>query len=315
LNVLVTGGAGFIGRWIVKKFLENGHSVFVIDNLRVGHKENLAEFESNPKFKMVYGDILDKELLKKIFENKFDICIHAAAQIHVQDSIDDPLTNFDINVNGTINVLELCKANNVKFISVGTSMVYDTTDTEKNINEEHPVKPASPYAASKLAAEYIALAYYLTYGLPVVLLRPINTYGPFQYYEGYEGGVIIRFLRRKLTGNNLQVYGDGTQERDFIYVEDCADFIYDATFSDKTVGEIINAGSGKGVQIKDLAKLIVKDESKIEFAKHPHPQSEIKRLVFDSTKAMKMFGWKPKFTLEQGLEKTERWVESTLQTS
>jgi dTDP-glucose 4,6-dehydratase len=309
---LVTGGAGFIGRWVVKKFLENGHSVFVIDNLRVGHKKNLEEFESNPKFKVVYGDVLDKELLKKIFENKFDICIHAAAQIHVQDSIDDPLTNFDININGTINVLDLCRRDNTKFVSVGTCMVYDTANSEKNIDENHPVKPACPYAASKLAGEYIALSYYLTYGLPVVLLRPINTYGPFQFYEGLEGGVIIRFLRRKLLGTNLLVYGDGKQERDFIYIKDCVDFIYEASMSEKAVGELINAGSGKGIAIKDLAKLVVKDENRIEFVKHPHPQSEIKRLVFDSSKAEKLLGWKPKYSLEQGIEETEKWVKMSL---
>ena len=199
MKTLVTGGAGFIGRWIVKKLLDLGHTVCVLDDLSNGGIENIEEFKDNPKFKFVQGDIRDKEVLMKVFKD-IDICIHAAAAINVQESIDNPQRYYDVNVNGTFNILEEArnrnKNRNVKVVLIGTCMVYDLTSS-KAINEVHPLNPKSPYAGSKLAAENLALSYFHAYGLPVVITRPFNTYGPYQKSD-MEGGVVSIFIKSLL---------------------------------------------------------------------------------------------------------------------
>ena len=149
MNVLVTGGAGFIGRWIVKKLAEQGHDVSVIDDLSNGREENLAEFGIKP----ILCDIVDRKKITEIFKDGYDLCIHAAAQINVQESLDNPEKSVSVNISGTFNILEGARKHNTKVVLMGTCMVYDLADTSKPISENHPIKPASPYAASKLAAE------------------------------------------------------------------------------------------------------------------------------------------------------------------
>ena len=307
MNVLVTGGAGFIGRWVVEKLLDDGHKVCVLDDLSNGRKENIEEFRDNPMFEFVLGDIRDKEVLKRTF-NDIDICIHAAAAINVQESIENPQRYYDVNVNGTFNILEEARKKDVKVVLIGTCMVYDLTSLEA-INEEHSLNPKSPYAGSKLAADDLALSYFHAYGLPVVITRPFNTYGPYQK-SNMEGGVVSIFIKSFLEGKTLNVFGDGTQTRDLLYVGDCAEFIVKAAFTEKAVGEVINAGSGKDIAIKDLALLICKDAERIRHVKHHHPQSEIPKLLCDYTKAKKFLGWKPKTSLEEGIEKTKEWIRS-----
>ena len=192
-------------------------------------------------------------------------------------------------------------------ILVSTCMVYDTALTSGKISEEHPVKPASPYAGSKLAAEELALSYHYGFDLPVVITRPFNTYGPFQK-TNMEGGVVSIFAQRYLEGKDLKVFGDGKQTRDLLYVEDCADFILQSAFSNNAVGEVINAGSGKDITINDLAYLICKDQNRIEYVPHHHPQSEIQKLLCDYSKAKRLLGWEPKFSLEEGIERLKEWM-------
>jgi nucleoside-diphosphate-sugar epimerase len=312
MKILVTGGAGFIGRWVVKKLLEDGHEIWILDNLSNGRKENVDEFSGNPLLKdFIIGDIKDNELLTDIFKNKFDICYHLAASINVQDSIDDPKTTFYNDTLGTFNVLEQAKKHNTKITFMSTCMVYDKATDERGITEEHPTKPASPYAGSKIAAENMVLSYWYTYKLPAVVLRPFNTYGPFQKTNG-EGGVVAIFIKNTLEGKTLNIYGDGTQTRDLLYVEDCARFVVEAGYSDKTNGEIINAGSGRDISINDLALLIVKDERLIKHVPHIHPQSEIQKLLCNYSKAERLLGWKPQYTLEEGIKKTREWIKTTI---
>lgn len=312
LNILVTGGAGFIGRWVVAKLLEDGHRVWVLDDLSNGRIENLEDFERDPNFMaFVKGDIKDLRVLHHLFmKHSFDICYHLGASINVQDSIDDPIITFNNDVIGTFNVLELCKRKDVKHVFMSTCMVYERGWGEKGINETHPVKPASPYAGSKLAAENMVLSYYHAYGLPATVIRPFNTYGPYQKTGG-EGGVVAIFLKNKLEGKDLQIYGDGTQTRDLLYVEDCARFVVECGYSSKADGQIINAGLGKDVSINELAKLIVKDENRIKHIEHIHPQSEIPKLLCDYSKAKNLLGWEPKYSLEEGIKKTEEWIQTT----
>ncbi|MCK4732791.1 MAG: SDR family NAD(P)-dependent oxidoreductase, partial [Methanophagales archaeon] len=209
--ILVTGGAGFIGRWVVKKLLNDGHEVCVLDDLSNGRMENIEEFKDYSEFKFVSGNIRDKNLLEEVFKD-LDVCIHAAAAINVQESIDNPQRYYDVNVNGTFNILEEARNKNVKVVLIGTCMVYDLTSS-KAISEEHPLNPKSPYAGSKLAAENLALSYFHAYGLPVVITRPFNTYGPYQKSD-MEGGVVSIFVRLLLEGEPLKIFGDGTQTRD-----------------------------------------------------------------------------------------------------
>lgn len=307
-KVIVTGGAGFIGRWVVKNLLDKGHNVLVLDNLSNSSEENIEEFKDNPNFKFIKGDILDRNILSDLFKNKFDICIHLAAQIDVEESLDNPKKAFDVNVTGTFNLLEETRKSKSKFVLMGTCMVYDVASISKAIDENHHVKPVSPYAASKLAAEALTESYYRGYGLPTAIIRPFNTYGPFQK-PNLEGSVVGMFIKRNIDGKDIEVFGDGNQTRDFLYVEDCADFVVKTALSDKADGEIINAGCGKDITIAELAFAITKDKNRIKHIPHHHPQSEIQKLLCDYSKAKEIVGWEPKTSLTEGIKKTEEWFK------
>ncbi len=309
MKVLVTGGAGFIGRWVVKRLLDDGHDVWALDDLSNGRLANIAEFEGQAGWRgFSRGDIKDMALLEKLFQNRFDLCYHMGASINVQDSIDEPRQTFDNDVIGTFNVLELCRRCEVKMVFMSTCMVYDRATDPAGINELHPTKPASPYAGSKIAGENMVLSYWYAYGLPTVVVRPFNTYGPFQKTGG-EGGVVAIFIKKALAGEALQIYGSGEQTRDLLYVDDCARFVVEAGYSDKVNGQILNAGLGQDISVNDLAALVEPDLTKIHHMPHIHPQSEIMKLLCDSCKAKELLGWAPAVSLEQGLSLTREWIE------
>ncbi|MBD1381920.1 dTDP-glucose 4,6-dehydratase [Metabacillus arenae] len=311
MKVLVTGGAGFIGRWVVKQLLKDGHHVWVLDDLSNGSKENLDEFLNHKSLmEFVKGDIKDVNLLESLFLNEFDLCYHLGASINVQDSIDNPKTTFDNDTIGTFHVLEKSKKHNVKLVFMSTCMVYDRAASPSGIKETDPVKPASPYAGAKIAAENMVLSYYYAYDLPTVIIRPFNTYGPYQKTGG-EGGVVAIFIKNMLDGKPLQIYGDGTQTRDLLYVEDCARFVVQTGYSDQANGEIINAGLGRDISINELAKLIVQDDSRIVHVEHIHPQSEIPKLLCNYEKAKKLLNWEPQVSLEEGMKRTEEWIKTS----
>ncbi|MBB6215735.1 nucleoside-diphosphate-sugar epimerase [Anaerosolibacter carboniphilus] len=312
MNILVTGGAGFIGRWVVKKLLEDGHDVWILDNLSNGRRENIEEFFHMDHFKgFIYGDIKDRKLLSELFKNKYEICYHLGASINVQDSLDDPETTFNNDVLGTFYVLEECRKQNIKIVFMSTCMVYDRAYDEHGITEVHPIRPASPYAASKISGENMVLSYWYGYKLPAVVIRPFNTYGPFQKTGG-EGGVVAIFIKRKLDGKILSIYGDGAQTRDLLFVDDCARFVVEAGYCDKVNGEILNAGSGRDISINDLARLIVQSGEQIQHIPHIHPQSEIQKLLCNYSKTEKLMNWRPEISLEEGVQKTEAWIKSHL---
>jgi len=278
-----------------------------LDDLSNGSHRNVAEFDSNDQFELVEGDVCSKETVDSLFDDTVDACIHLAAEIDVQESLEDPQSHFESNVVGTQNVLEACRRTDTRLGLVGTCMVYDMADSESGISETHPVKPASPYAGSKLAAENLAESYYYGYDLPVVILRPFNTYGPFQK-TGMAGGVVSIFTSRDIDGEPLKIFGDGTQSRDLLYATDCARFIVEGTFCEEATGEVLNAGTGSDISINDLAELIATEDTEITHVEHHHPQSEVQTLRCDPTKAEAMLDWEPEVSLAEGVDRLRAWL-------
>lgn len=308
-SVAVTGAAGFIGRWVVNELLDRGYTVRGLDDLSNGSYRNIKAFEKDEKFDFFEGDVRDESDVEAVIRDDTSACIHLAAEIDVQESLDDPQSHFETNVTGTQNVLEACRTTDTRLGLVGTCMVYDMADSEEGIDETHPVKPASPYAASKLAAENLAEGYYHGYDLPVVLMRPFNAYGPFQK-TSMAGGVVSIFTNRDIEGDTLKIFGDGTQSRDLLYATDAARFIVEATFSDEAVGEILNAGTGSDITINDLAALVATGETDITHVEHHHPQSEVQKLLADPSKAQEMLDWEAEVSLEEGVNRLREWLKS-----
>ena len=311
MRIPVTGAAGFIGRWVVGELLARGHSVLPIDNLIAGDEQNLAEFAGHPGLlPFERGDVRDAAACRR-WTSGVDAVAHLAASISVQDSIDDPATTFENDVVGTFQLLEGARASGARVLFMSTCMVYDRATTPEGISEDHLTKPASPYAASKLAGEALTLSYFHAYGLPTTVVRPFNTYGPFQRSVG-EGGVVAIFSRRSLSGEQLRIYGDGTQTRDLLYVSDCARFVCDALLSEAATGQILNAGTGADVSVNELAAAIESDGSRIVHVEHIHPQSEIAVLRCDPHRAADLLGWRPEVALDVGLAHVRSWMADRL---
>ncbi|OGH42842.1 MAG: hypothetical protein A3B53_02235 [Candidatus Levybacteria bacterium RIFCSPLOWO2_01_FULL_42_15] len=310
MKILVTGGAGFIGRWVVKNLLEKRHDVFIIDSLVRGNENNLHEFKKKAHFKDFYKvDITNKKALGNIFKEKFDVIFHLASSCDVGLSIDNPTETFKTDIYGTFLLLEESRKSNTKFVFVSTCMIYNI-NANIAITEESPTMPRSPYAAGKLASEGLVLSYQHAYKLPVVILRPFNTYGPFGLFEKArgEGGVINLFLKCFIQNNNLHIYGSGKQTRDFLYVENCAEYIVRIGLSKRAEGEIFNISTGRETSINELARIICKDKSRITYIKHHHEQSEIMRLYGDMAKAKKIILPSVLVSLEDGIKKTMMWL-------
>lgn len=311
-RILVTGAAGFIGRWVVGQLLAEGHEVLPIDNLMAGDVTALDEFRGHPNMRAFEeGDVRDAAACRR-WAGGVDAIAHLAASISVQESIDDPATTFENDVVGTFNVLEAARAVGARVLFMSTCMVYDRAG-DAGIDEDHPTRPASPYAASKLAGEALTLSYHHAYGLPTTVVRPFNTYGPFQRSVG-EGGVVAIFTRASLAGEELRIYGDGTQTRDLLYVEDCARFVGSALLSDAATGRILNAGTGHDVSVNELAALVEPDSGRIVHVPHIHPQSEIAVLRCDPGRAAAILDWHPQVDLPSGLGLVRDWMTSQLAT-
>jgi nucleoside-diphosphate-sugar epimerase len=306
-TVVVTGAAGFIGRWVVRELLNRGYAVRGVDDLSNGSLSNIEPLRDHNRFEFIKSDVRDGQAVSTLFDKDVTACLHLAAEIDVQESLENPQSHFETNVIGTKNVLEACRRTDTRLGLVGTCMIYDAADSTEGINEEHPVKPASPYAGSKLAAEHLAESYYHGYDLPVVTLRPFNTYGPYQK-TGMAGGVTSIFTNRDIAGEPLKIFGDGTQSRDLLYATDCARFIVEGTFCDDAIGEVLNAGTGTDISINDLAELIATEGTEITHVEHHHPQSEVQTLRCDPSKAEKMLDWEPEVSLEEGINLLRTWL-------
>ena len=308
-NILVTGGAGFIGSNFINYVL-GGHKDYRIINLDkltyAGNLENLVQCEDNPDFYFVKGDICNSDLVRYIFE-KFDIkyVINFAAESHVDRSILGSEIFYRTNVIGTNVLLEISRQFGVeKFLQVSTDEVYGSLGTDGLFTENTPVSPNSPYSSSKAAADMMALAFYHTYGMPVVVTRCSNNYGPYQFPEK----LIPLMILNSLGGRKLPVYGDGMNVRDWIFVDDHNRAI-DMVFDKGRPGEVYNIGASNEMPNIEIVKLILnylnKPDSLIEYVKD-RPGHD-RRYAIDSARIRNELGWEPLFTFEDAIEKTIDW--------
>jgi len=307
-KVLVTGGAGFIGSHLVDKLLsmETVEELRVLDNFFTGRLENLEKWANDPRFVLIQGDVRKREIVQKVTKN-VDFVFHEAAIASVPLSIKEPLTTHEVNVAGTLNLLEEARANDSTFLYASSCAVYGTPKRIP-IREEDVAKPLSPYGASKLAAEAYCLAYNETYGLKTVCLRYFNVYGPRQTYSPY-AGVITIFINRALKGEPPVIYGDGRQTRDFIYVDDVVVASILAATCNKAHGRVLNVGTGVETSINSLASKIkrILGTENLKITYGPAQKGEIRRSAADISRMMELLGYKPRTSLDQGLLRTIRW--------
>lgn len=304
-KVLVTGGAGFIGSHLVDLLIDNGHDVVVIDNLSSGKKENL-----NPRSKFYQTDVLND--LSEIFEmERFEFVFHEAAQMNVRRSIENPMFDSRVNIEGSINVLENCRRFGVKkiiFASSGGAVYGDTTRIPTP--ENHPLRPVSPYGLSKATVERYLDFYKHLYGLPYLALRYANVYGPRQNPAG-EAGVAAIFTELLLKAKAPTINGDGSKTRDFVYISDVVDATL-LSLKTKKVG-VYNIGTGKETSIKEIFEMLRAtlgvEIKPIHAADQPGEQL---RSCISFYRINRALGWEPKINLRDGLKKTTDYFSKQL---
>lgn len=311
-KILVTGGLGFIGSHLCEYFVAEGKTVLCLDNFMNGNLANVRSLLSSRRFKLVNGDIRDFNLMEKIVRD-IDVIIHLAAQIHVDRSIVEPQLTYDVNVLGTLNILELARRYDVhRILHASTSEVYGSAQYTP-MDEAHPLNAPHPYGASKTAADRMCYAYIQTYGMDIGIMRLFNTFGPRQKDTGY-GGVISIFARRVMNNMAPLIYGDGTQTRDYLYIKDAVKAFDALVKHEPPIEHAVNFGTGTDIRIIDLAHEIIKLCGKKDEVtpKHVAPRpGEVKKLVSDSSLARKEFGWTPTYHVAEGLKEIINWYQST----
>ena len=319
-NILITGGAGFIGSHLVKKLVKkyNNYAIYNLDNLTYsGNLLNLIEIENYPNYTFLKGDISDSDYVKKIFKKyKFDSIIHLAAESHVDRSINNPIKFAQTNIIGTIVLLNEFK-NNIDyskrnlFYHISTDEVYGSLGSEGYFTELTPYDPNSPYSASKASSDHFVRAFGETYKIPYIISNCSNNYGPNQFPEK----LIPLFINNIINNKDLPVYGNGEYTRDWLYVEDHIDAIdtifhcdfYNQTFNiggnnELTNNELVNLlckKMDKKLNLKNSSKKLIKNVS-------DRPGHDL-RYAIDASKIKKMLGWVPNYTFNEGLEKTIHW--------
>ena len=307
-RVLVTGGAGFIAANLIHHLLRaTPYEVVSLDALTyAGNPANLKDVMAHERLSFVHGDIRDVELVAGVV-SECDVIVNAAAESHVEKSIEDGASEFvTTNVEGTQILLDAIRRTPVeRFILISSSEVYGTAETDP-MDEDHPLNPRSPYAATKAGADRLAYAYRATYELPIVIVRPFNNYGPRQHPEK----VIPRFVIQALEEQPLTVHGDGSASRDWLYVEDDAEAIEAVIEAgDDVVGEVINIATGVDVSVSRIADLVLdllgKPPSLKQFVEERPGQ--VRRHVGSTDKAERLLGWRARSSFQDGLERTIAW--------
>jgi dTDP-glucose 4,6-dehydratase len=322
MNILITGGAGFIGSNLVRRMVAAypAYRIVNLDKLTyAGNLENLKGVESHPNYTFVKGDIGDGKLLEEVFSShRIDAVINLAAESHVDRSILGPEEFLRTNVMGTFTLLETARSlwgeySKGPFLHVSTDEVYGSLPETGRFTEQSPYQPNSPYAASKAASDHLARAYYHTYGLPVIVTNCSNNYGPYQFPEK----LIPLMILNALEGKPLPVYGDGRNVRDWLHVLDhCA--ALDAVLNKGKAGETYNIGGNTERMNIDIVKLIctILDEIAPSSQYVPHASlikfvtdrpGHDRRYAIDASKIGEELGWKPEYTFEKGLSDTVKW--------
>ena len=311
-KVLVTGASGFIGSHLVEHLVNLGAKTTIL--LEYTPYNDLGSLKFLPQnifseIEQVPGDLRDPEVMKKITQKK-DVIFHLAALISVPYSFQNPREVFEVNALGTLNILLAARDAKVeKIITTSTSEVYGTA-IYAPINEEHPLQAQSLYSASKISADKIAESFYKTYNMPVAVIRPFNTYGPRQSARAIIPTIIIQALKKK----EIKI-GSLSPRRDLNYVSDTVNGFIKIAESEKSIGQVINIGTGKDISIGELTQTILsimsKDIKVISTEKRKRPEkSEVMQLLCDNQKAKKLIGWQPQVSLKEGLSKTIEWIEA-----
>jgi UDP-glucose 4-epimerase len=310
-NIAVTGGAGFLGSHVVRLLLELGNKVTIIDDFSNGKKFHLKGLESNSNLKIIQGDITILDDVIRAFDN-CQIVIHLAV-LGLRQSIKDPNRVNDVIVNGTLNCLSVARKNHIElFVNCSSSEVFGTAQYIP-MNEDHPLLPETPYAASKVAQDMYVFSYGRTYGLPWTTVRPFNMYGPNSHWQGYRGDLIPKMIVRAMNKKPLVIFGEGNQTRDFIYVEEAAEGIINIANNENSLKNSINICSGKETTIRKIAEIIC-DEFSLnpeEFIQKQKPRpGDVMRHLGDNTKFEKLSGYKPKISIEEGIINTISWIKN-----
>jgi dTDP-glucose 4,6-dehydratase len=308
-RVLVTGGAGFIPSNFIRHLLAaTPYEVVSLDALTyAGNIDNLADVLSHPRLSFVHGDICDEALVRDVV-GEVHVIVNAAAESHVEKSIDEGGREFvATNVDGTRILLDAVRANPVeRFILISSSEVYGTAETDP-MDEGHPLNPHSPYAATKAGADRLAYSYWVTYGLPITIVRPFNNYGPRQHPEK----VVPRFITQALHDEPLTVHGAGNASRDWLYVDDDAEAIEAIIAADleDVAGEVFNVATGVDITVSAIADAVLAalgkpDRLKVHVEERP---GQVARHIGSTEKAERVLGWRARTSFEEGLERTVAW--------
>jgi dTDP-glucose 4,6-dehydratase len=326
MKLLVTGGCGFIGSNFIR-FILKTHPDWKVVNLDkltyCGNLANLRDLENHPNYRFIRGDIADRELVNRLFKTeRFDAVLNFAAESHVDRSILDPSPFIETNVKGVQVLLEAARQYPVeRFIQISTDEVYGSLGPTGKFTEESPLRPNNPYSASKASADLLCRAYWKAYGIPIIITRSSNNYGPYQFPEK----LIPLMIRNALLGKELPVYGKGEQIRDWLYVEDNCRAIT-LVLERGRVGEIYNIGGGcekKNIEVVRMICDILREirglRPKIQFIKDPRGPAHDFRYALDCTKIKEELGWEPQTKFEEGLRRTinwylenQDWVESVI---
>jgi UDP-glucose 4-epimerase len=304
-KVLVTGGAGFIGSNLVKQLISKGYSVTVLDNFMSGYRSNLEPF---PSVHLIEGDIRDVSKVEEAMKG-VDAVFHLAASVGNKRSIDNPIEDAEINVLGTLRILEAARKAGVrKIVTSSSAGIFGELKTLP-IREDHPIEPDTPYGSSKLCEEKLCLAYAKLYPIEAVCLRYFNVYGPNQRFDAY-GNVIPIFVFRMLRNETITIFGDGEQTRDFVHVDDVVQANIKAAESIGISGAF-NIASGKRVTINRLVEIITKNcNAKIEYGnKRP---GDVLHSLADISFAKEKLNFQPNIELEKGLKEYIEWAKSNL---
>jgi UDP-glucose 4-epimerase len=309
-RVVVTGGAGFIGSHVVDRLVAGGSDVVAVDDLSVGRRENLHD-AARSGAELVVGDVRDAALMEQVLAGA-DLVVHMACG-NLRASLGDPRGSHEANATGTLVTALAAVAQGVRrFAYVSSSEAYGTARTIP-MDEAHPLEPTTVYGASKAAGELYAQACRRTYGLPVVVVRPFNSYGPREHATGTSAEVIPKFATRILAGQPPVIFGDGSQTRDFTWVEETAAGIVAAAVADDLVGEAVNIAYGRGVSIREISELLLDVlEARNLSPRFDEPRpGDVEHHYADTTRARERLGFRATVPIREGLERYVAWLRAS----